>query len=305
MRRFSSLLLITGTLLLAVTGCSESFRHVAHTTAAPTTFTLWQLPNQTHSQMLSYVIRTAGGKVLVIDGGTAGDAGYLKGFIAAMGNEVEAWFITHAHDDHFGAMIPVLSQPDAPRVKAICGSLPDPAWIRQYAHAAQDAQPYEQFLAGLRKLNREVTDLPLGADLRFDNVRVEVLGVRNPEITRPNPINNSSMVLRMSDETKSVLFLADLGAEGGRKLLASPYAGRLHADYCQMAHHGQNGVDEAFYRAVNPTYCLWTTPLWLWDNDSGGGKGSGKWQTLEVRAWMDKLNVKHHYVMKDGLCCIK
>jgi len=35
-----------------------------------------------------------------------------------------------------------------------------------------------------------------------------------------------------------------LGVEGGRKLLNSPYAKRLPADYLQMAHHGQNGVEE-------------------------------------------------------------
>ncbi len=267
-------------------------------------FTLWQLPNQTHSQIMSYVIRTSGGKVIVIDGGTAGDAGYLKGFLAAMGNEVEAWFITHAHDDHFGAMVPILNQPDPPRIRTVYSSLPDLAWVRQHGYAAQDAGPYEQFLAALTKAGKAVTDLPLGADFRIDNVRVEVLGVRNPEIIRPNAINNSSLVLRMSDATKSVLFLADLGAEGGRKLLASPYAARLRADYCQMAHHGQDGVDEAFYRAVNPTYCLWPTPRWLWDNDNGGGKGSGPWKTLEVRAWMDKLSIKRHYVMTDGLCRI-
>jgi len=34
---------------------------------------------------------------------------------------------------------------------------------------------------------------------------------------------------------------------------------------------------------------------------NGGGKGSGHWKTLEVRAWMDKHPIKRHYVMADGL----
>jgi hypothetical protein len=105
----------------------------------------------------------------------------------------------------------------------------------------------------------------------------------------------------MSDDVKSVLFTGDLGAEGGEKLLKSKYADALPSDYVQMAHHGQAGVTEAFYRKVNPSYCLWPTPQWLWDNDKGQGKGSGHWKTLAVRAWMDKLNIKRHYVMFQGL----
>ena len=117
------------------------------------------------------------------------------------------------------------------------------------------------------------------------------MGVKNPEITS-NAVNNSSLVIRVSDSNKSVLFTGDLGMEGGQKLLNSPYRKKLRADYIQMAHHGQNGVDEVFYEAVQPKYCLWPTPLWLWDNDSSQGKGTGPWDTLRVREWMERLNVK-------------
>ena len=58
-------------------------------------FTLWQLPSQTPSQMMSYVLVTGGGKVIVIDGGNRGDALYLKGFLGAVGNHVHNWFISH------------------------------------------------------------------------------------------------------------------------------------------------------------------------------------------------------------------
>lgn len=292
---------VLGTLLA---GCSTPSAPKARLELEKGRFTLWQLPNQTTSQIMSYVIRTSGGKLIVIDGGVTGDAAYLKGFLAAMGNEVEAWIISHAHDDHFGALIPLLGQPDAPHIKTLYGSLPDLDWIKKNGCGAQDIKPYEDFLEALRKANLSVTELVPGADFQIDGVRIEVLGVKNLEITQ-NSINNSSLVWRMSDGGKSILFLADLGVEGGQKLLKSPYAKDLHADYVQMAHHGQNGVDEAFYRAVNPSCCIWPTPLWLWNNDSGKGKGSGPWQTLEVRAWMDKLGIKRHYVMTDGLLVIR
>jgi hypothetical protein len=103
------------------------------------------------------------------------------------------------------------------------------------------------------------------------------------------------------DRDKKVLFTGDLGVEGGRKLMKSPYAKNLSADYVQMSHHGQDGTDENFYKAVAAKYCLWPTPRWLWENNSGKGKDSGPWKTLEVREWMKKMNVARNYVSGDGL----
>ena len=74
-------------------------------------FTLWQLPSQTPSQMMSYVLVTGGGKVIVIDGGNRGDALYLKGFLGAVGNHVHNWFISHPHPDHVDALTAILEEP--------------------------------------------------------------------------------------------------------------------------------------------------------------------------------------------------
>ncbi len=267
------------------------------------TFTLWQLPNQTTSQMMSYVIQTVHGKVVVIDGGMVGDAPFLAKFLMDRGGRVEDWFITHAHDDHLGALTAILTEAGTLQIGAIRGSLPDQAWMNQWGDGGERVG-YELFRQALEGAGRRVEELSLGQTIKIDGVGIEVLGVKNPEITK-NPVNNSSIVLRLSDAKKSVLFLADLGTEGGEKLLKGPYADRLPSDYVQMAHHGQNGVGEAFYQRVHPSCCLWPTPRWLWDNNSGGGVGSGRWKTLEVRAWMDKLSIKRHYVMFEGIQEIK
>ena len=110
-----------------------------------------------------------------------------------------------------------------------------------------------------------------------------------------------SLVFKMYLKNNSILFLADLGYEGGEKLLKSKYARKLPSDYVQMAHHGQGGVSEAFYKKVDPKYCLWPTPQWLWNNDQGKGTGTGPWQTLEVRGWMENLSVKENYIDADGI----
>ena len=87
--------------------------------------------------------------------------------------------------------------------------------------------------------------------------------------------------------------------EEGDALLAL-YGDGLQSDYCQMAHHGQNGVEKRVYDAIRPTGCFWCTPLWLWENDIGKGYNTHVWKTVTVRGWMDELGVTEHYVMKDG-----
>ncbi len=267
--------------------------------AAPETFTLWQLPNQTRVQMMSYAVQTPEGSLLVIDGGNAGDAPYLREFILSHGGNVTAWIITHVHSDHVNALAEILKEPGAITIGTFYGSIPEREWVTAHAGEA-DRSEYDAFMAALAQSGRQVSELSIGQRLTFDSVNILVLGIKNPEITA-NPINNSSIAFRLWDAAKSVLFTGDLGSEGGEKLLNSDQARHLPADYVQMAHHGQRGVSEAFYAAVNPSFCLWPTPTWLWDNDNGGGPGSGPWKTLEVRAWMDKLTIKRHYVMHEGL----
>jgi beta-lactamase superfamily II metal-dependent hydrolase len=265
-------------------------------------FILWQLPSQTPSQMNSYILQTGHRKIIVIDGGNAGDAPYLRGFLAACGNQVEAWFISHPHPDHVDALTVLLNNPGDLTIGNIYGSLPEANWIANYEPAYLTS--LTEFHFALQKSAKEITELTIGQILRIDGVCIEILAIKNPEITN-NAINNSSLVMKVSDRRKSVLFTGDLGVEGGKKMLQSSYGDQLHADYVQMAHHGQNGVNERFYQAVAPNYCLWPTPLWLWDCDNGGGKGSGPWDTLHVRAWMDRLNIQKHYVSGYGLCKIE
>jgi hypothetical protein len=177
--------------------------------------------------------------------------------------------------------------------------------MRKYGLAEEkEPQTLANFKKAAQAAHKEITELELGQVLKIDGITIEILGIKNPEIVE-NGVNNSSVVMRVWDHYKSVLFPGDLGVEGGEKLLHSKYKDRLKSDYVQMAHHGQNGVDKAFYQVVAPKYCLWPTPKWLWDNDMGGGKGTGPWVTQEVKSWMDELGVKKNYFQFDGLQTIR
>jgi len=256
-------------------------------------FTLWQLPSQSSKQMESYVIITKNGKVIVIDGGNTEDGQYLKRFLSYNKNHVDYWFLTHPHEDHIDALTWMILNLGDLKIDKIFASFPPLEWIKKYEKG--NAHTLEEFTEAMKKAKRNYIKINKDDSFDIDGVKIEILSDINLDITT-NAINNSSIIIKVSDKTKSVLFLNDLGALAGNKLLKVIDHGKLKSDYVQMAHHGQYGVGKNFYEVVQPKYCLWPTPVWLWNNDSGEGKGSGNWLTLETRKWMKELNVESNYV---------
>ena len=256
-------------------------------------FTMWQLPMQVGNIGNSYVFRTAGGKVIVFDEGWPAKKFYLRGFIAALGNEVEAWFISHPHDDHMGVLWQILKDRQGMKINHIYHS--------RYSNELLDLEkPYNEyakdFYAVLDTVSIPVTDFrEPGYTGSIDGFNFKVLGVVNEEF-HTNPFNNSSMVMKVWDDKKSILFLADTGAESGNKLLNGPYRNELSCDYVQMAHHGQHGCTEDFYKSIDFRACLWPTAYWIWTNNQGGGYNTGTLETMETRRWMDEIGIKEHHV---------
>ena len=147
----------------------------------------------------------------------------------------------------------------------------------------------------------EVVDLrEPGLALKIDGLNLKVLGVTNEEF-RTNPYNNSSTIIRAWDRDKSVVFLGDAGVECGDKVLAGPYRDDLNCDYLQMAHHGQQGCSEEFYKSIRFRACLWPTPTWVWNNDNGTGINTHNLKTFDTRRWMDEIGITEHHISWQGL----
>ena len=260
-------------------------------------FTLWQLPSVVDDHGNSYVLRTSNDSIIVIDGGKPAETAYLRGFLAAMSNKVSAWFFTHPHYDHIGAASEIIRDRRDIRIGHIYHSrfTDEQAANRE---ALPDAMAWNMTVDSLTDI--EVTDLHAGDIVTIDGVKFRILAENNPEI-KTNLYNNSSMVIRVEDDSKSVVFLGDAGVEEGDKMLASPYRKYLDCDYLQMAHHGQNGCNENFYKTIRFRACLWPTATWVWNNDNGGGFNTGPYTTVETRRWMDEKGIREHYNSIDGV----
>ncbi len=253
-------------------------------------FTLMQISSATDTIGNSYLLKTTNGKVIIVDGGYASDAENLRAHIMKAGGHVDLWFITHPHEDHMEAFVTILKDLRGITIdKMIYSRVPDEyldlepgsaAHARSYYHAVDNTTEPVNFI-----------DIhTTGQRFDIDGIGIMILGVANPEI-RTNPYNNQSVLIRFWDNEKSVVILGDAGVECGNKALAR-YREYLDCDYMQMAHHGQNGCSEEFYKAINFRACLWPTPSWVWEPAP-----ENTWlKTRDTRRWMDEKGIKEHHV---------
>ncbi len=254
---------------------------------------LTMLPSQTDNQILSMILQTSSGSLIVVDGGLGTDGDALANEIKLRGGRVAAWLVTHPQGDHVGALYSILQDGGKGiTIDDIYYSLATPDWYTTNdPHGASMANSLIGTLQGLPV--EMLNPVSKGQIIQVDDVTIEVLNSRY-EIGEPKG-NNASIVYKATVNQKSILFLGDLAEEGGERLLAEVGAEKLKSDIVQMAHHGQDGVGESVYQAIDPDICLWPTPGWLWSNTSGAFK------TPETKVWMTKIGQQLHYVMKDGL----
>lgn len=250
------------------------------------------LNSQTDSQMLSVIVETSQGSLIVVDGGLGEDGDHLLSQIQARGGHVSAWLLTHPHGDHAGALYKILQDgAQGITIDGIYYAMGDADWYRVHD---QDEQTMAISLLGtLEGLPQDMLhQVSRNQFFEVDDIIIQVMNDRY-ELAEDSG-NNAGIVYKMLINGKKVLFLGDLGEAAGKRLLADCGAEQLKVDIVQMAHHGQNGVGEEVYQAINPDICLWPTPKWLWDNEGN------RWKTTETKSWMAKLGDLKHYVMKDG-----
>ena len=241
-------------------------------------------------------------KVIVIDGGYPFEYPNLYSQLKEIGTEIDTWFITHPHDDHMGGFVELMERHgDEFKIHNLCYNFISYELMEKHAmHDAVNSIPLiERMNKIIDKYNINVITAKKGDVYKIGDSTVTCLREPNISITR-EIFNNSSIVLRLDTNGKSILFLGDLTVEGGQELLEICNSDDIRCDYVQMAHHGQGGVEKNVYEVISPDYCLWCTPTWLWDNIGENGYDTNKFRTVIVRGWMSEIKVKKHYLNMNG-----
>lgn len=271
---------------------------------------------ETSAFMMSFVIVTEKNRVIVVDGGRKEDMPLLKQYVA--GRKIAAWILTHAHSDHIEGFVSEIEKNGGADfdIEKICYNFPDyDALIREtkVPDRAYFLSELREMLPAFNAQKHRFADRSIiakrGDVLHIDEVTVEFLYSYTGGMYA-NLMNDSSLVFKLSTPRKSMLFLGDLGPDGGDALLRVARED-LKADFCQMAHHGHMNVSMEVYAEILPEACFWCAPLWLYEepvvpgylSDRDALEKAGRtrmYGTALTRKWMKLLGVQTHYVSGFG-----
>jgi len=256
---------------------------------------------ETSEFMMSYLIVTEKGNCVIIDGGRPEDLPLLREQVK--GKKIVAWFLTHPHIDHITAFNEVVKTGDPDfQFEKVYYNFPDPKTFVS-KDKAEDWQTLADFNALFSKFQNKAQVVKKGDILQIDELTIEILyHYDNFPFVKPT-LNDTSIVFRVDTPRSSVLFLGDLGPEGG-EILVEEGEEKLKAEYCQMAHHGHGCVGADVYMHIQPRVCIWNAPRWLYEED-GSLQDYRCYGTKRTRFWMEKIGVKEHIVTGDGTAKIE
>ncbi len=266
------------------------------------TAVLYQVTPDNIMLMNCYIIKTANDKLIVIDGGGAGSEGkngYLYAELQRISGkdipEVEAWFLSHMHDDHVNEFC--LIGNDYTKeiiINNIYFNFPSKEFMKK-SEDGKYYQYYDKIEASYDRFNGEGAFKKIngknifeGDSIEIDNIKFDILLTMTNEESETN-INDTSVIFRTTIDEQTVLFLGDAYISEGQRLLEK-YGSSLKSDIVQMSHHGQSGVERNVYEAIDPKLCMWPAPKWVFDNIPGILK------SFEVRNWMMDMGIKHHMI---------
>ena len=258
---------------------------------------------------MGYLITSRSGELVMIDGGRdskgelKGDAEQLERLLLANGGHVSDWFLTHYHSDHIGAVIELLNRDNEITIDNMYYDFSfDEEFLKR--HGGAEIRKITELEAAIKSSGKvqKIHTLKKGDRIQKDGFCVKVLNdayLQSPT----NLSNDSSVILKVETPRENILFLGDMGNYGTALLQDEKFVQEIRdCMIVQMAHHGQEGCEEVFYRELaGMKICLYPAQEWLFDcNDQGKGLGSGLWETLMTRGWMRELDVRRTYSMIDG-----
>lgn len=213
-----------------------------------------------------YTIYNAKKGLIVIDGGWTEDAMAVKDIIKSQSGVVDAWILTHPHQDHIGAFNEIyaeLQEDASPDIQVEDIYTVDMAPPEECLEVASwdSVDTYQDFL------ELEIPDLNYvypGDELDICGLKFNIYNAydENVEELSRDYINDGSMMFEVTADTDSFLFCADVGRSMSDYLLEK-WGEELQADYVQMGHHGYGGPDDDFYEMVAPSVAFFDAPDWM------------------------------------------
>lgn len=221
------------------------------------------------NQAMLYTIEDKDNHLILIDGGWTNDAEQVWKVIEEHNKIVDVWIITHPDPDHIGAFNEIMSSEKRFDISIGKIYVPDVNYesFAQEANWWDGLKEYELFME-LSKDWGNVIEVKVGDSVEHSNLIFDFYNSYSNRVEGADAINDGSLMFEVHGKEESMLFCADVGASMSEKLIEQ-WGDKLKADYIQMAHHGNGGLNEAFYRLVAPRIAISDAPEWLFHPAEG------------------------------------
>ncbi len=201
------------------------------------------------------------GSYLIYDSGyNAGDAKTLYNYLKDNNKRIdgkiviEGWFVTHGHEDHYGALEQFSSLYSSKvTVKTF------------YFNPVTWANETDTMLTLGNTLKRKFDGCTLatphtGMKIQIRNAVVEVLYTHEDRMPKAiNSLNDASVVSRVTVGGKTVLITGDIQQTFPSDILVKNFGSYLKSDVFQVPHHGDSGGTKALYALIDPTAVIYCT----------------------------------------------
>lgn len=188
----------------------------------------------------SILITTPDNKTMLIDAGNNEDGDDIVKYIKGMGiDTIDVLIGTHPHEDHIGGIDDVINS-------FKIGKFYMP-------RAANNTKTYEDVLDAAKTKGYKIIAGRAGMNINFsDLVKAEILAPNSAEY---DDLNNFSIVVKLTYEENSFLFMGDAEKQSENEILTKGY--NILADVIKIGHHGSSSsTSEKFLQTVSPRYAV-------------------------------------------------
>ena len=251
---------------------------------------------------MGYVYKLADGSFFIIDGGYTkiGDHGnssseYLMAVLDKYADDpnnirISGWFITHVHEDHFGAFL------DMSRDKELLKRITIEKFIYN-SPSEKDLSEQSSNGSGLVSWGRllekaiaawkpeAVIKAHPGQEFYIKNLKMtvyhshELLLYSRMTLNSANNLrrdisvhNNTSVVTKVDFMGKTTLYMADSSAISNQYVLSPVYNKSLECDILQVAHHGYGDTAAgSVYQHISPQMVFWPVCKGHYDGKNNDG----------------------------------
>lgn len=212
---------------------------------------------------MSYVLRTADGRFVLVDGGMDDyeESERLYDLLRAQSTGekpvIAAWFITHMHDDHTTVFCRLWKEhkDDIVLESLVYNIVPDKFNVK-YPH-----EVFDTLLPEIGAYGTALVTARTGMKFSFAGLNIDML--YTPDDNYPNVFSNfndSSLIFRADFAGRRILFLGD-AMPLSSDIVANRYEKNdLASEFLQVGHHGYGGGSDALDTASDPETLLWPCP---------------------------------------------